>query len=70
MPACPATGRRLCAAARACVHVGPVLGVDALLAHGGELPALRHEHDDEGDGCRRNEAAADADILESIKESN
>ena len=36
---CPAAPR---------VHLGSILGVEALLAHGGQLATLRHEHDDKG----------------------
>ena len=48
--------RRLRAAARV-DDVGPVLRVDAVPAHGGELPPLGHEHHDEGDGGAADEAA-------------
>ena len=61
----PPAGRRLSAASRSGVDVRSVFGVDALLAHGGKLAALRHEHDDERDGCAGHQATADADILKA-----
>ena len=65
LPTGPPTGRGLCAAAGAGVDVSAVFGVDPLLAHSRQLPALGHEHDDESDGCAGHQAAADADILET-----
>ena len=57
----PAARRRLRAAARV-DHVGPVLRVDAVPAHGRELPPLGHEHHDEGDGGAADEAARHREI--------
>ena len=54
--------RRLRAAARV-DHVGPVLRVDAVPAHGRELPPLGHEHHDEGDGGAADEATRYREIF-------
>ena len=50
-----------------CVHISPVLSIHTLPAHGAQLPALGHEHDDEGDGGAGYQATCNADILIGVR---